>query len=354
MWQFICVARAHGIDQARQATLKLGNDRLNERRELMKRVCDLYNGILKPADVVAAANAGKVDAQQRNIQLFYAHLYVGIYYDLTGDKNLAFEHVNAATGDEHRWHGQLWDIARVQRNVLAKDLKKIDALIARARLLESMDKFDEAVAEWSKVIELQLDKDSADSYQFRGLVRFKAGQIKESIADFDEYIKRVPKAKISHWQRGISYYYAAEYENGRKQFEGYQDFDSNDVENAVWRFMCMVRADGIDKARKTILKIGDDRRVPMRQVYDLYKGDLKPDDVLAAANAGKVGPSQRNSQLFYAHLYVGIYYDLVNDKKKAFDHVNKAAEEHRIGHYMWDVARIHRDMLSKELKKNRD
>ena len=234
---------------------------------------------------------------------------------------------------------------------LERDPKNIESRIERAQLLESMDKYADAVADWSKVVEL--DWSIASAYQHRGIVQFKAGKIKESIADFDEYIKRVPKAKISHWQRGISYYYAGEYENGRKQFEGYQDFDSNDVENAVWRFMCMVRADGIDKARKAILKIGDDRRVPMRQVYNLYKGDLKPEDVLAAANAGKVGESQRNSQLFYAHLYVGIYYDLVNDKKKAFEHLNKAAEEHRIGHYMWDVARIHRDLLAKELKKGK-
>ncbi|MBI3823237.1 MAG: hypothetical protein HY289_11240, partial [Planctomycetes bacterium] len=83
----------------------------------------------------------------------------------------------------------------------------------------------------------------------------------------------------------------------------------------------------------------------MRQVYDLYKGDLKPEDVLKAATA--------HNELFYAHLYVGIYYDLVNDKQKAFEHVNKAAQDYRIGHYMWDVARVHRDILAKELKKDK-
>ena len=231
---------------------------------------------------------------------------------------------------------------------LKENPKQIDALSLRAEIYESIDKFADAVADWSKVIEF--DKDNAFAYQQRGCVQFKLGKIKESIADFDQYIERRPKAKISHWQRGISYYYAGRYDDGRKQFEGYQEFDSNDVENAVWRFMCMVRSDGIDKARKAILKIGDDRRVPMRQVYDLYKGDLKPEDVLATANAGKVDDAKRNSQLFYAYLYVGIYYDLLSDKKKALEHLNKAADEHRIGHYMWDVARVHRDILKKELK----
>ena len=107
--------------------------------------------------------------------------------------------------------------------------------------------------------------------------------------------------------------------------------------------MCMARKDGIDKARKAILKIGNDKRVPMRQVYDLFKGDLKTDDVLKAA---KTDP-----QLFYAHLYVGIYFDLLGDKKQALAHLNKAADDYRIEHYMGDVARIHRDLLAKELKK---
>ena len=246
---------------------------------------------------------------------------------------------------------QLNDALKQLNKEIAQNPKSVEALTARAEVYELMQKFAEAVADLNKVI--AIDKDKANAYQHRGLIQFKSGNIKESIADFDAYIERVPKAKISHWQRGISYYYAGQYDNGIKQFEGYQDFDSNDVENAVWRFMCMVRKDGIDKARKAILKIGDDKRVPMRQVYDLYKGDLKPEDVLTAANAGKASATQRNSQLFYAHLYVGIYFDLVGDKKKAFDHVNKAAEEHRIGHYMWDVARVHRDILTKELKKSR-
>jgi lipoprotein NlpI len=234
---------------------------------------------------------------------------------------------------------------------IAKDPKDTEALAGRADILEQQGKFDAAIADWTKILEY--DKENTPVYQYRGFVHFKAGKIKESIADFDQYIARKPQAKISHWQRGISYYYAGQFQDGRKQFEGYQDFDSNDVENAVWRFMCMARADGIEKARKAILKIGDDRRVPMRQVYDLYKGDLQVDDVLAAAKAGKVDAAQRNSQLFYAHLYVGIYFDLLGEKKKALEHLNKATDDHRIGHYMWDVARVHRDLLAAEGKKTK-
>lgn len=228
------------------------------------------------------------------------------------------------------------------------DPKSVAALSFRAGVHEQLDQHSPAVADYTKI--LSLDKTRANVYQQRGLVQFKAGKITESIDDFDKFIELNPGAKISHWQRGISYYYAKRYDDGRKQFEGYQDFDSNDVENAVWRFMCMVRKDGIDKARKEILKIGADKRVPMRQVYDLYKGDLKPDDVFATAKDGKPSPIQLSQRLFYAHLYVGIYYDLLGNKKAAYEHLHKATEEHRIRHYMWDVARVHRDLLAKEIK----
>ncbi len=224
----------------------------------------------------------------------------------------------------------------------------IAAFTLRANAYEQLERYDDAIGDYTKT--LALDKTLVAIYQARGMANFKAGKIKESIADFDKYIELKPDAKVSHWQRGISYYYAGRYDDGRKQFEGYQDFDSNDVENAVWRFMCMARKDGVAKARKEILKIGDDKRVPMRQVYDLYKGDMNPDDVFAAAKNGKPAPAQLSQRLFYAHLYVGIYEEILGNKKAAYEHMQKATEAHRIGHYMWDVARVHRDLLAAELK----
>lgn len=217
-------------------------------------------------------------------------------------------------------------------------------LAFRAELLERADQYEKAVADWDRF--LKLEPSFAAGWQQRGIVNFKAGRIDASIRDFDEYIRLEPKAKISHWQRGISYYYAGRYADGMAQFEGYQDFDSNDVENAVWRFMCQVKKDGLEKARKDMLKIGDDKRVPMRQIYDLYLGKLKPEDVLDLArktNADdKVAVSR---QLFYAHLYIGIYHDLLGDRKAALEHLGRATDDHRIGHYMWDVARVHRNLL---------
>jgi lipoprotein NlpI len=220
------------------------------------------------------------------------------------------------------------------------------AYFLRAQVHDAAGNFKQAVSDFNKVLEL--DPKNPRIYHLRGCAEFKAGRIAASIADFDKYIELVPAAKVSHWQRGISYYYAGRYDDGIAQFEGYQTYDSNDVENAVWRFMCMAKKVGVPKAQAAMLKIGPDKRVPMRQVYDLYVGAKKPQDVLDAARAGKPAAELLNRQLFYAHLYLGIWHDLKGDKRQALDHLRTAADQHRIDHYMWDVARVHRDLLAKE------
>jgi lipoprotein NlpI len=205
---------------------------------------------------------------------------------------------------------------------------------------------DKAVAAYSRALEL--DPEQTEAYHQLGCANFKAGKIAASLAAFDKYLRMAPDRRKSHWQRGITCYYAGSYADGQKQFEGYQDYDSNDVENGVWRYLCMARVTGREKARAAMLKIGEDKRVPMKEIYAMFKGELKPADVLAKAKAGKATPAQLNERLFYAHLYIGLYHDAEGNKQEALAHLAIAADEHRIGHYMWDVARVHRDLLRKK------
>jgi lipoprotein NlpI len=217
--------------------------------------------------------------------------------------------------------------------------------LLRGIIHEALQKHAEAIADFDR--SLKLDAKLADAYDHRGSEQFKLGHIKESLADFDRFLKLQPKAAPGHWKRGISLYYAGRYDDGRKQFEGYEKVDTNDVENAVWHFLCNARRIGIDKAREQMLKIGKDRRVPMMEVYDLYRGKIKPADVLAAAEAGDVPAELRKQQRFYAHLYLGLYYDVLGDRNKALEHMTLAEGKYRIGHYMGDVAHVHAELLRK-------
>jgi lipoprotein NlpI len=218
----------------------------------------------------------------------------------------------------------------------------------RAITYEEMGQFAKAAADYSHVI--TLDPKNAKVYDRRGSVHFKLGSFKESLADFDQYLLMRPEDGPGHWRRGITCYYAGKFEEGKKQFEGYEKVDTNDVENAVWHFLCNARAVGVEKARAALLKIGNDKRVPMMQVYALFAGKIKPEDVLKAAQEGKLSAEPLNRQLFYAHLYLGLYYEVTGDAKRALEHLATAADKHRIDHYMWDVARVHADLLRKAAK----
>ena len=107
----------------------------------------------------------------------------------------------------------------------------------------------------------------------------------------------------------------------------------------------MARKDGVDAARADMLKIKRDLRVPMMEVYDLYRGALQPDDVLAAVKAGNPREGELNQRLFYAHLYLGLYYEVTGDVVKAKEHID-LARGRKIGHYMWNVADVHAKRLA--------
>lgn len=206
-----------------------------------------------------------------------------------------------------------------------------------------------AVQRAYKVIEectLALDRDpkNADALQRRGEANFKAGRFSEAVADFDAYLRLKPEQKPYHWQRGIALYYAKRYADGKKQFELHQTVNPNDVENAVWHFLCTVRAEGLEAARKQLIPIEGDTRVPMAQVHRLFAGNASPEDVMAAAQAASDN-GRAGEPLFYAHLYLGLYYDATGDGKKAREHIEKAAERADRNGYMGDVGRVHAGRL---------
>jgi lipoprotein NlpI len=209
----------------------------------------------------------------------------------------------------------------------------------RARYYEDNREPAKAIADYDQVI--KLDPRQPDAWQHRGGEHFKLGHIKESIADFDQFIALVPQQAPHHWQRGISLYYAGRFADGRKQFELHQTVNPNDVENAVWHFLCVARAASVEKARAALIPINGDGRVPMMEVHALFADKIKPEEVLKAASAGNLTPAQRQRQLFYAHLYLGLYFEVLGDDQKAREHITKAAVEYQTGDYMGDVARVH-------------
>lgn len=231
---------------------------------------------------------------------------------------------------------------------IAANPRDAKAYRTRAAIFSAAEDHQRAIADYDRALELE--PDSAEAFDQRGSQHFMLGHVVQSIADFDRSIQLRPDQEPWHWKRGISYYYAGRYDLGRRQFEGYQTVDDHDVENAVWRYLCMARGQGVAIARDNLLPIKRDGRVPMMEVYSLYRGQATSEDVLRAARAGNPSPSALNERLFYAHLYLGLYYETAGDVSRAHEHLATAAERHKIGHYMWNVADVH----VKRLKEHGD
>ncbi len=172
-----------------------------------------------------------------------------------------------------------------------------------------------------------------------GVQAFYDAKPKESVAAFDKLIALEPAAKPQLWQRGLSLYLAGDFKGGREQFEVHQTVNSNDVENAAWHFICVARAESLEAARKALIPIEGDSRVPMKEVHDLFAGKGSVEAVLKAAESGE-GEALKNHRC-YAHLYLGLYFEALGEESKAKEHMLKAANDYRMEHYMGKSAQVH-------------
>ena len=202
---------------------------------------------------------------------------------------------------------------------------------------------DEAIKAFEKAHEL--DNKLMAAINQRGGEKFKKADIKGSLEDFEAYIKVNPAAYADHWRYGISLYYAGRFEEGAKQFKAGEKAFGSDAENAFFHYICNARKEGYEKARKNILKIGTDTRVPMMKIYEMIQGKAKPDEVIETAEKAKLDKEDKNEALFYAHLYVGLNYEAEGNAKKCEEHLKIAVEKHKIGHYMWDVGNVHLQLM---------
>ncbi len=222
----------------------------------------------------------------------------------------------------------IWAVAALGND----ELRKAQAASEKGDLVEA-----------EKLYSAHITKSPEDptGYYLRGRERFRLANIKGSVADFDQFVKLAPERENQLWERGISQYYAGEFERGAKQFELYQTYHNADVENAAWRYLCQAKASDLKTARNDILPIKGDRRPVLMDIYAMFKGEKTPAEVLAVAEKVKGDEAEKKMAQFYAHLYLGIYHEAHGDDQKSLEHIRLAAEKYNDGHYMGDVAKVH-------------
>jgi lipoprotein NlpI len=217
--------------------------------------------------------------------------------------------------------------------------KKVPAYFFKGDTLAMQRKHAEAIALFTKVIEL--DPKASSAYRLRGDEQLKLGEIEKAVDDFNKYIALEPRGEPNMWQRGIALYYAGKFSEARRQFELHQAVNPHDVENGAWQFLCAAREKGFEKARENMLSISGDRRVPMDEIYELFRGKATVDDVWKATKKGEPLPVEMDERRFYAYLYIGLFHEAKGDAEKAYENIKAAATEFRAEHYMGDIARVH-------------
>lgn len=230
------------------------------------------------------------------------------------------------------WGGAVLELGASESDTVRQLLAEAQTAAANRHTAQAMAALNQIVAS---------EPGLAVAYYLRGREYLRQGQFAQSVADFDRYLELQPQRQASLWERGIACYYAGQFQQGADQFSAYQTFDDNDVENAVWHVICRSQLVGFAEASSEIMRVKADRRVPMMQVYDLFRGAATPADVLSAARSMELRPDERKLAEFYAHLYLGLYYEVRGERESSQQAIRRAVEDHVNDNYMWDVAQAH-------------
>lgn len=178
---------------------------------------------------------------------------------------------------------------------------------------------------------------------------FFAGRVDASLVHFDALYAMMSKSSQGQlWQRGIALYYAGRYEECVEQFVQHRTVNPHDVENSVWHYLCNVPLIGKAQAQAAFFPARDGR-VPMMDVHALYAGTQTEAQVLKRARAESTATGAQRVSLFYAHLYLALWYEAEDDRAAVRKHLALALEGPPVGHYMYEVAEMHQKWL--ETKK---
>lgn len=95
-WRFLCMAQAEGVDKAQAELLPIEGDG----RVPMMTLHRFYRGKATEEEVLKEVDAGEVSETERAGRRFYAALYLGAYFEATGDEDKAKKYL-AQAADEN-------------------------------------------------------------------------------------------------------------------------------------------------------------------------------------------------------------------------------------------------------------
>ena len=199
--------------------------------------------------------------------------------------------------------------------------------------LDRTTQLEQELRDWEQLV--KANPNNPNAFVRRGMARFKLGQIGAAIEDFDRAEQVDERLTPYLWQRGLAYYYAQRFEAGAAQFELDLTVNGQDVEETVWRYLCIAQSRGGDAAIATLLPVRHDPRPFMQPVYALYAAQISVEALLAWASA-----AEPRGQ-FYCYLYIGPHYEAWRDAAQAKHYLLLAAQANLFDDYMWHLAIVH-------------
>lgn len=214
----------------------------------------------------------------------------------------------------------------------------------RAQARTHLEEYAGAAQDYQRLAEME--PNSARISLDLGAARFRNGDMAGSVAAFEHVAELEAHSRAQLWQLGISQYYARDFAGCTDLFELHRTVNPQDVENSVWHFLCVAATRGFDAASTGLIPIDRDGRVPMMEVFALFGGSGSVQEVLDAAERATSSGSGTGPE-FYAHLYLGLYYEAAGDAANSRTHIAKAVQLKQSGNYMWQVARVHQELRAR-------
>lgn len=158
----------------------------------------------------------------------------------------------------------------------------------------------------------------------RAEILFRLGKFPESVADYETATRAgEPHDGDSCWELGLAHYYAGDFAKGAAQFARYHEVGPADVENGIWHFLCLAKAEGVEKARAAMVKYTRMREAPFPALWTLYRGEGS----VEAVHESIADALPRETSRFYAHYYVGKFHEANGDTEKALEEIRRALAE---------------------------
>ncbi len=248
--------------------------------------------------------------------------------------------------------GDMDEALRLATRAVMADQTNFVGYHFRGELNDRLRRFDAAVLDFG--MGYQYAPHRLDLLRMRARAQFKAGRLQDAISDWKLFVERQQDASQAPYlfTLGIAQAIVGDNEAARKQFEWYDVVQSNDAEAAAWHFLAVARHSGLGAARERMLEVSEEeKRIPMMQVYSMFKGELRPGRVLAAARSGEPAERELARAMFYADLYLGIFYEATGEPGLARLYLRRAEEAKEFGDmtldYMREVARVFGDEMER-------